>query len=637
MDDGVELYRVAYADESRQGGWIESHENLADSGRVWDNAIVRDEAQVYGRAEVSENAQVIGAALVYNQARVSGNAQVCDDAEVYGNARVEGNVHLFDRVRVFDNAQVFGAARLSNDAQVLGHAKVFDDARIYDRARALGKAQVCGKARISGKAQAAGAATITGRLDAGKVTETPAPPPAASIKQVAIPEVPAPLIPVGKAAAPSGKVEAPIDETKTTKPKADKWASLPDGVTRTGEKKETTLVQYKLGEGKLETKITVYRLAYSDTTRQGGWVAWPQNISGNARIYDDAEVFGYARVSGNAEVSGNARVYGKSKIEGAAKVSGNAEVYEKARVYDKAEVYGNARVYEEAEVFGGARSYGDARLYGKAQVYEDAEISGNARAYGNSKVYGSARVSGKAYVYDLAQICGDAEIFGDRKVYGKRVIDQRRQSGSSAAASGKAKLPLGKAGTYVIRVIHPESGIRAFYIGESVNIGVRWATHKADLLGSLYGIGGRSHHTKFLIRDLQQGAIADFFVLDTVNWDLGRENVKTEIQRIEQYYWLLGCQRGLLLLNDDPFEIDVRMKSFGRDKAHAGNTVTLSSYQLSNTANAILDGQLRYEAPFDANPQIKKAAILKYIEETRKQFGGLNFADVDESKAYKKD
>ena len=59
-----------------------------------------------------------------------------------------------------------------------------------------------------------------------------------------------------------------------------------------------------------------------------------------------------------------------------------------AWVYDSAQVYGEAEVFDKAWVYGEARVYGKARVYGEARVYD------NARVYGDAKVSGKARVSG---------------------------------------------------------------------------------------------------------------------------------------------------------------------------------------------------------------------------------------------------
>ena len=60
------------------GGWIESEENLSQSGDAW----VSGNAMVSGNARVSGNACVSGDAWVSDNAMVSGDAWVSGDAEV---------------------------------------------------------------------------------------------------------------------------------------------------------------------------------------------------------------------------------------------------------------------------------------------------------------------------------------------------------------------------------------------------------------------------------------------------------------------------------------------------------------------------------------------------------------------------
>ena len=69
---------------------------------------------------------------------------------------------------------------------------------------------------------------------------------------------------------------------------------------------------------------------------KGGFVEKEKNISGDAWVSGDAQVYGNALVSGDAWVSGDAQVYG------------NALVYGDALVYGNAQVYGNALVYGDA-------------------------------------------------------------------------------------------------------------------------------------------------------------------------------------------------------------------------------------------------------------------------------------------------
>ena len=76
------------------GGWIEKESNLSQQGDCW----VSCRARVYDNAIVSDNAWVFG------NAWVSGCARVCD------NAIVSGNVMVYGDVWVFGNSQVYGDA-----------------------------------------------------------------------------------------------------------------------------------------------------------------------------------------------------------------------------------------------------------------------------------------------------------------------------------------------------------------------------------------------------------------------------------------------------------------------------------------------------------------------------------------------
>ena len=116
------------------------------------------------------------------------------------------------------------------------------------------------------------------------------------------------------------------------------------------------------------------------TGETGGWVEKEENVnqSGNAWVFDNAEVFG------NAWVSGNARVFGNAWVSGNARVFGNAWVFDNAEVFDNAWVSGNARVFGNARVSGNARVFGNARVSGNARVFGNAWVFGNARVFDNA-------------------------------------------------------------------------------------------------------------------------------------------------------------------------------------------------------------------------------------------------------------
>jgi hypothetical protein len=77
----------------------------------------------------------------------------------------------------------------------------------------------------------------------------------------------------------------------------------------------------------------------------GGWIESEENLSqaGNAWVFDNAKVFGGARVIDYAEVYSNALVCDNAMACGFAKIFDNAEVF------GKAVISGNAKVCDDAD------------------------------------------------------------------------------------------------------------------------------------------------------------------------------------------------------------------------------------------------------------------------------------------------
>ncbi|MCL4942644.1 polymer-forming cytoskeletal protein, partial [Streptococcus suis] len=114
-------------------------------------------------------------------------------------------------------------------------------------------------------------------------------------------------------------------------------------------------------------------------------------------VSGDAEVWGDAEVSGNAEVSGDAKVWGDAEVSGNAEVSGDAEVWGDAEVSGNAEVSGDAKVSELGDIIVFKNHWSSGRhftytksnkmwkvgcFYGTGQeliekAYRDSEKSGN--------------------------------------------------------------------------------------------------------------------------------------------------------------------------------------------------------------------------------------------------------------------
>ena len=82
--------------------------------------------------------------------------------------------------------------------------------------------------------------------------------------------------------------------------------------TETKVHEYTSPADYRIHPG-IHESVTLHRVRYIDGTI-GGWVESNRNLTGYARVLDDATVFGDAVVSANAVVSGKAQVYGLSLI-----------------------------------------------------------------------------------------------------------------------------------------------------------------------------------------------------------------------------------------------------------------------------------------------------------------------------------
>lgn len=128
--------------------------------------------------------------------------------------------------------------------------------------------------------------------------------------------------------------------------------------------------KYELTENKKEYMGHVlYRIkaikSFSDVKKGdiGGWIEKESNLSqaGNSWVYDDAMVFGDAKISGNAWIFGNAEI------------SGNAEIFGNADIFGDVEISGNAEIFGDAKIYGNAWIYGSAKIYGVTWIIEGDE------------------------------------------------------------------------------------------------------------------------------------------------------------------------------------------------------------------------------------------------------------------------
>ena len=81
-------------------------------------------------------------------------------------------------------------------------------------------------------------------------------------------------------------------------------------------------------------------------------------------------------------------------------------------VCDDAKIYNEARIYGNSEISGCAVINGSARVYGNSRVFGCAVIDGNARIYGDSEVWGYAIIRDNALIYGDSVISGNAFIGG---------------------------------------------------------------------------------------------------------------------------------------------------------------------------------------------------------------------------------
>ena len=149
--------------------------------------------------------------------------------------------------------------------------------------------------------------------------------------------------------------------------------------------------------------IPRYRVDAGDL---GGFIEGESNLShdgdcwigNNACAYDNAQIYGDARISDNARVYGNACVCSNAHVYGKARIHDYACVAGKARVYDNALIYGNTCILNNASIYGNACVSGMACVSGKAYTYGNARIFGNACVYGNTRIFGNACIYGDACV-----------------------------------------------------------------------------------------------------------------------------------------------------------------------------------------------------------------------------------------------
>ena len=144
----------------------------------------------------------------------------------------------------------------------------------------------------------------------------------------------------------------------------------------------------------------------------GGYVRSEDNLSheGNCWIYDDAMVYGNAKVQDNASIRGKVGIYGNAIIRDNATITHNAKVYENAIVCN------NAYIGMCSKVRGDTRISGYVIIEGNVIIDENAVISGYAAITDN------ALINENAIILGVSRVCGNSRVGKNALLRGKNDI-----------------------------------------------------------------------------------------------------------------------------------------------------------------------------------------------------------------------
>ena len=147
----------------------------------------------------------------------------------------------------------------------------------------------------------------------------------------------------------------------------------------------------------------------------GGWIESEFNLSqeGNCWVYDEAQVFEFARVVHNARVGYYSKAFRRASITGNAIIRDYAEVYGCAVVGEYARVVGSAHIFDNACILGNAFIAGSARVYSWAIVKGNAYIKGYSRIHEYAIVKEESCIHGNVEVKGGITIKGSADLYGD--------------------------------------------------------------------------------------------------------------------------------------------------------------------------------------------------------------------------------
>jgi UDP-3-O-[3-hydroxymyristoyl] glucosamine N-acyltransferase len=145
------------------GGYVQKEENLSHEGNCW----VSDDAKVFDSAVVKDNALVTDVSMVFGNSMVIGSGLVTDKSKVYGFAIIQDDALVMDRAEVYEHAVMEELSSIGDDAKLYGSAKTDSTsnlrgfAEVYEYARLRGECLVDGDSKVYGHAVINGQARIT--------------------------------------------------------------------------------------------------------------------------------------------------------------------------------------------------------------------------------------------------------------------------------------------------------------------------------------------------------------------------------------------------------------------------------------------------------------------------------------------
>ena len=94
-----------------------------------------------------------------------------------------------------------------------------------------------------------------------------------------------------------------------------------------------------------------------------------------------------------------------------------------AKVFDNAIVFGYVHIFDRAQVFGNAAVTDDATIYGNALIFNGAQISDDVRVCDNAIVSGNAVICDNVQVRNKSVVTGNAVVSGNIQLNG-HLVDQ---------------------------------------------------------------------------------------------------------------------------------------------------------------------------------------------------------------------